>query len=60
MNTRKASAGHWLTQANLDNESNRIFVHEVAGFGDLDNLYREATDTEKNEWDAAHPQEVEE
>lgn len=59
MNTRKATPGHWLTQAVLDNESNRIFVHEVAGFGDLDNLYGDATDEEKREWDAAHPQDIE-
>ena len=59
MKTRKATPGHWLTQANLDNESNRIFVHEIAGFGDLDNLYRDATDEEKSEWDAAHPQDIE-
>lgn len=56
MNTRKATPGHWLTQANLDNESNRIFVHEVAGFGDLDAAYREATDEEKAAWEAEeHP-----
>lgn len=57
MNTRKASAGHWLTQSVLEDEANRIFVHEVAGFGDLDNLYKEVSDQEKQEWDAAHPQE---
>lgn len=60
MNKKKAKKGGWLTQAVLDNEDNRIFVREVGGFGDLDALYRDATAEEKAEWEAAHPEEVEE
>lgn len=60
MNKKKAKKGGWLTQAALDNEDNRIFVREVSGFGDLDALYRDATAEEKAEWEAAHPEEVEE
>lgn len=60
MNIRKAKKGKWLTQATLDDEAGRIFVRSVAGFGDLDALYRDATAEEKADWEAAHPEEVEE
>lgn len=56
MNKRKASEGMWLTQSVLQEEEGRIFVKEVAGYGDLDNLFTEWTDSEKEEWEEEHPE----
>lgn len=47
----------WLTQATLEDESTRTFAHRVAGYGDLDALFTEWTDEQKEAWDAEHPQE---
>lgn len=58
MKKREARPGAWLTQATAIDESNRIFVKSVAGFGDLETLYRDATEEEKTEWDAAYPEDV--
>ena len=60
MKKRTATTGHWLTQATLADESSRIFVHEVAGYGDLDSLFTEWTDAQKEAWEAEHPTETEE
>ena len=46
----------WLTNATIDDENNRIFAHEVAGYGDLDALFTEWTDEQKEQWEAEHPQ----
>lgn len=54
MNTRTASEGKWLTQSSLEEEQNRIFVKQVAGFGDLDTLFTEWTDSEKAAWEEEH------
>lgn len=59
MNTRTASEGKWLTQSSLEEEQNRIFVKQVAGFGDLDTLFTEWTDSEKAAWEEEHPVEEE-
>ena len=58
MKKKEARPGGWLTQATAIDENNRIFVKSVAGFGDLETLYRDATDEEKTEWDALHPEDV--
>lgn len=55
MKERKAKKGHWLTQVQLDDEALRIFVKAVAGYGDLDALYKEVSDDYKAAWEAEHP-----
>lgn len=55
MNTKKAAKNKWLTQVNVSEEENRIFVKEVSGFGDLDNLFEEWTNAQKEAWEAEHP-----
>lgn len=55
MKERIAQQGYWLTQANIDNEEERIFVKKVSGYGDLDNLYTEWTDEQKSAWEEEHP-----
>ena len=54
MNTKKATEGAWLTQIELENEAERSFVKAVLSFGSIDN-WRDATDEEKQQWEAAHP-----
>lgn len=44
LKTRTASAGMWLTQATDDDHG---FYKEVSGFGDLDALFTEWTDEQK-------------
>lgn len=56
MNKRKASEGMWLTQSQLTEEEGRIFVKEVAGYGDLDNLFTEWSDEQKTQWEEEHPE----
>lgn len=51
----KAKDGMWLTQATLENEDERGFWKAVSSYGQL-NL-RDATQEEKDKWDAEHPQE---
>ena len=55
MNTRKATDGSWLTEAGEVNRRN--FYREVSGFGDLDALFVEWTDAERQAWEAGHPDE---
>lgn len=49
----------WLTQANLEDETARTFFRECAGFGDLDELFIEVSDTYRQEWEEEHPQDEE-
>lgn len=51
MNTRKARKNKWLTQAELNECEERIFVKELSGFGNLDELFTEWTNTQKNKWE---------
>ena len=55
MKERIAKENQWLTNATLDNEAERIFVKKVSGYGDLDALFRDATQEEKDKWEAEHP-----
>jgi len=57
MNTREASKGMWLTQASLEQEETRTFATEACGFGNLDELFTEWTDSQKSEWEQAHKRE---
>lgn len=57
MKERIAQEGMWLTQATLEDESTRTFAHRVAGYGDLDSLFTEWTDEQKEAWGQEHPQE---
>jgi hypothetical protein len=50
MNTRKARKNKWLTQAELNEGEERIFVKELSGFGNLDELFTEWSNTQKNKW----------
>lgn len=52
-----AQDGHWLTQATINNDTERIFVKSVSGFGDIENLFAEWSDEQKAEWEREHPQE---
>jgi len=54
MKTIKASAEHFLTQTNVENEESRLFVREISGMGINEADWREATPEEKAEWEAAH------
>lgn len=54
MKERIAQEGYWLTQATIDDESSRTFAHKVAGFGDLDSLFAEWTDEQKEQWESEH------
>lgn len=56
MGTKQASKSKWLTQSVLNNEEERIFVKEVSGFGDLDSLFTEWTNTKKKQWENEHQQ----
>ena len=56
MNKRTAKKGMWLTQANLPEGEERLFLRKVAGFADLNELFTEWTDEQKREWEAEeHP-----
>ena len=56
MNKRKASEGMWLTQSQLTEEEGRIFVKEVAGYGNLADLFTEWSDEQKQQWEEEHPE----
>lgn len=56
MNTKKAKEGAWLTQIELENEAERSFVTAISSFGSIDN-WRDATNEEKEKWEAEHPAE---
>ena len=55
MNEIIANEGFWLTQSTVENEENRIFVKKVAGFGNLNQIYAQWTDEQKQQWEAEHP-----
>lgn len=55
MKERIAQEGFWLTQANLEDEANRLFSKKVCGYGDLDNIFAEWSDEQKAEWEREHP-----
>ena len=57
MNTRTAIEGAWLTQIELENESERSFVKAVSSFGSIEN-WRDTTNDEKAQWEAEHYVEV--
>lgn len=52
MNEKIAQEGFWLTQATLREGEHRIFVKKVCGNGDLDSIFVEWTDEQKEEWEA--------
>ena len=54
MKKRQAPAGFWLTQAVLRDGETRIFVKDVAGYGDLDNNFILFDDEEKMKWAEEH------
>lgn len=56
MNKRKASEGMWLTQSQLTEEEGRIFVKEVAGYGNLADLFTEWSDEQKTQWEEELPE----
>lgn len=45
----------WLTQSQLTEEEGRIFVKEVAGYGNLADLFTEWSDEQKTQWEEEHP-----
>lgn len=47
----------WLTQANLEDETQRSFFKKVAGYGDLETLFTEWTDEQKSAWEEQHKEE---
>ena len=56
-----AKDGYWLTQANLENESERGFwkkMHLAHSLTDAD--FTEWSDEQKEAWEAEHPQEINE
>lgn len=57
MKERIAKEGFWLTQATIEDEASRTFGTKVCGYGDLDSLFTEWSDSEKSEWEAEHQQE---
>ena len=60
MKEKIAKDGYWLTQANLEDEESRTFARKVCGYGELDSLFVEWSDEQKEAWEAEHPQEVNE
>ena len=46
--------GYWLTQASVENESDRTFAQKVCGFGDLESLFVEWTQEQREAWETAH------
>ena len=54
MKERIAAKGMWLTQATVEDEKARTFAKKVAGFGDLDGLFTEWSDKQKQNWEEEH------
>lgn len=54
-----AKEGYWLTQATIAEYEERQFWTSVSGYGDLDSLFTEWSDSQKETWEAEHPQEEE-
>lgn len=57
MKERIAQDGFWLTQAKIEDEAFRTFARKVCGYGDLENIFTEWSDSQKAEWEREHPQE---
>ena len=57
MNERIAQQGYWLTQAVLEDETQRSFFKRVAGYGDLETQFTEWTDEQKSSWEEQHKEE---
>lgn len=53
-----AKEGYYLTQKEIDNEDNRLFVRAVKGANATQEFWREASQSEKDKWDEAHPVEM--
>ena len=58
MKERIAQDGYWLTQATIEDEASRTFARKVAGFGDIDNLFVEWSNEQKEQWESEHPVET--
>ena len=54
MNERIAQEGFWLTEANIEDEASRTFAKKVCGYGDLDSLFTEWSNSQKEEWESQH------
>ena len=51
-----AKNGYWLTQANLQNEDERMFWRRLTPARSLGRAdFERWTDAQKKEWEAAHP-----
>lgn len=59
MKERIAQNGHWLTQAFVENESDRTFARKVFGYGSLESLFVEWTDAQKREWENENVEQIE-
>lgn len=55
MNELKAKEGYYLTQVNIKNESDRLFVKAVKGANANTDYWREADENEKALWEQSHP-----
>ena len=49
-----AQENMYLTQAMLDDENNRIFVKKLCGYAVNEDDWRNATQEEKEQWEAEH------
>lgn len=54
MKERIAKEGFWLTQATLAEDEQRQFWTSVSGYGDIDSLFVEWSDSQKAEWEREH------
>jgi len=59
MKTITAPVGKWLTQIGDVPDEERIMVKQVSGFGNIADLYREATPEEVAEYQARQQEEPE-
>ncbi len=55
MRERIAQEGYWLTQSEIGDERSRTFAKKVAGFGNIDDLFIQWTDSQKQQWELEHP-----
>lgn len=49
-----AQEGKYLTQINIENEDNRIFVKAITGANASYDYWREAEESEKTQWEQEH------
>jgi len=56
MNELIAQEGYWLTQRQLANEDERLFVKAVKGINATLVYWQEVSDEWKEQWEAEHPQ----